>query len=79
MVFKPASAQHISSVYQSIAIEFGNLTFGPWTKISLWLPSKSDHSILGLFLFQSDQNSFLTANDKNWISRLIDFLFYINK
>lgn len=29
MVFKPASAQQISSVYQSIAKEFGNLTFGP--------------------------------------------------
>lgn len=60
MLFKPASAQQISSVYQSIAKEFGNLTFGPWTKTSLWLPSKFDHSILGLFLFQSDQNNFLT-------------------
>jgi len=35
MLFKPASAQQISSVYQSIAIEFGNLTLGPWTNISL--------------------------------------------
>lgn len=63
MLFNPASAQQISSVYQSMAIELGNLTLGPWIKISLLLPSKSDHSILGLVLFQSDQNNFLTINN----------------
>ena len=59
IVSVPASAQHNSSVLQSMASEFGNLIFGPLSRIERPLPSKLDHSNFGSSLFQSDQNTFL--------------------